>query len=290
MRHTDEMKFTLAIPDSQDLGAGPWAGMGLLYSFVTARMPHAAPVVRHAFLVAALGLFSTSACANAFIPTMISANVVWMLVLAPVVVIEGWLMARWKWAKPYKTAFSGNLLSMLAALPVGVLLSLGGAYLAGADAKSTLSFLPDTVRFFLAQVLFYGDTPVPSYGFAGAFNSAGVFLAALIFIGLCWLLTFVIEGSYYLRKNPSFSRKEIFLGAALANVASYFFLVSLWLPYSYYAASAAQASHLRLCAEPSAWSNGCAGIWERFPEVREFRLSACSKRGIPEGRCLEKSN
>jgi hypothetical protein len=284
------MKPTSSIPDSQSLGAVPWTGMGLLYSLAKARMPHTATVVRHAFLVATLGLFSTSACANAFIPTMISANVVWMLVLAPVVVIEGWLMARWKWARPYKTAFGGNLLSMLAALPVGVLLSLAGAYLTDADARSTLSFLPDTVRFFLAQVLFYGDTPVPSYGFVGSFSSAGVFLAALIFIGLCWLLTFVIEGSYYLRKNPSFSRKEIFLGAALANVASYCFLVSLWLPYSYYAASAAQESFLRFCAEPSAWSNGCTGIWEKFPEVREFRLSACGKRGIPEGRCLEKSN
>lgn len=257
---------------------------------IKTRMPHAAPIIRYAFLAVVLASVSASAYADAFIPTMISANVIWLLVLAPVVMIEGWLMARWKWAMPYKTALNGNLLSMLAALPFGVLLSLAGGYLASADAKSTLSFLPDSVRFFLAQALFYGDTPVPTYGFIVAFSSAGVFLAALIFIGLCWLLTFVIEGYYYSRKNPSRSRKEIFLGTAAANVVSYCFLMVLWLPYSYHSASSAQEFARRICAEPSSWSSRCTDIWTRFPETKELRLAACGKREIPEDRCLERSN
>ena len=253
-------------------------------------MAHPVPVIRHAFLASALALVSASACADAFIPTMISANVIWLLVLAPVVMIEGWLMARWKWVEPYKTAINGNLLSMLAALPFGVLLSLGGGYLVSVDAKTTFSFLSDSVRFFLAQALFYGDTPVPSYGFVVAFSSAGIFLAALIFIGLCWLLTFAVEGYYYSRRNPSRPRKEIFRGTALANLASYCFLVALWLPYSYLSASSAQESARRICAEPSSWSSGCSGIWAKFPEVRHLRVAACGKREIPEGRCLERSN
>lgn len=247
-------------------------------------------VIRHAFLAAALALASASACANAFIPTMISANVVWLLVLVPVVLIEGWLMARWKWVEPYKTAIKGNLLSMLAAMPFGFLLSMGGGYLASPDAKSTLSFLSDSVRFFLAQALFYGDTPVPTYGFVVAFSSAGIFLAALIFIGLCWLLTFAVEGYYYSRRNLSRPRTDIFQGTALASLASYCFLIALWIPYSYFSASAAQESSRRICTEPSSWSGNCGDIFVMFPETRQLRLAACGKREIPEGRCLGGSN
>jgi hypothetical protein len=94
-----------------------------LMSFATA------PVVRYTSLAVALASTSTSAFANAFIPTMISANVVWLFVLAPIVAIEGWLMARWEWERPYKSALNGNLVSMLAALPFGVLLSMAGGYL-----------------------------------------------------------------------------------------------------------------------------------------------------------------
>jgi hypothetical protein len=100
-------------------------------------------------------------------------------------------------------------------------------YLASADSKSTFPYLSDSVRFFLAKALFYGDTPVPSYGFIVGWSMAGIFSAALIFIGLCWLLTFVVEGYFYARKNPSRPRMEIFRRTALANVASYCFLIAL---------------------------------------------------------------
>lgn len=246
--------------------------------------------IRRAGLAVALASFSSAVFADAFIPTMISANVVWLLVLAPVVTIEGWLMARWKWEKPYKHALTGNVLSILAALPFGVLLSLAGGYVASPTGKQTLSFLSDSAHFFLTQALFYGDTPVPSYGFIGSSSMAGIFFAALVFIGLCWLLTFMVEGYYYSRKNPSRPRIEIFRRTALVNVASYCFLIALWLPYSYYSASAAQGLMLNVCAQPSSWSSHCTEIWEKFPEVRELRLASCGTRSIPEQRCLGRSN
>jgi hypothetical protein len=221
---------------------------------------------------------------------MISANALWLLALAPVVMIEGWFMARWKWERPYESAVGGNLLSMLAALPFGVILSLAGGYIYSEGGRAALSFLPDSIRFFLVQVLLYGDTPVPTYGFIFGFNSAGTFLAALIFIGLCWLLTFTVEGSYYSRRNPSRPRGEIFRGTALANLASYCFLIALWLPYSYFSASAAQDSEREFCAQPSAWSGRCNDIWAKFPAVRELRLASCVKGQIPKERCLERSN
>jgi hypothetical protein len=254
-------------------------------------MPFATtPVIRYTCLAVALASTSVSAFANAFIPTMISANVVWLFVLAPIVAIEGRLMARWAWERPYKTALNGNLVSMLAALPFGVLLSMAGGYLASAESKSTFPYLSDSARFFLAQALFYGDPPVPSYGFIVVWSMAGIFFAALIFIGFCWLLTFAVEGYYYSRKNPSRPRIEIFRRTALANVASYCFLIVLWLPYSYYSASSEQDSGRRLCAEPSSWSSRCTEIWEKFPEGKKLRLAACGKRAIPEERCLERSN
>lgn len=254
-------------------------------------MPFAtAPVVRYIILAVALASTPASALANAFIPTMISANVVWLFVLAPIVAIEGWFMDRWEWEKPYKCALNGNLVSMAAALPLGILLSMAGGYLSSADSKSAFPYLSDSVRFFLAQALFYGDTPVPSYGFIVGGSKAGIFFAALIFIGLCWLLTFVVEGYYYARKNPSRPRIEIFRRTALANVASYSFLIALWLPYSYYSASAAQEFERWACGQPSSWSSRCNEIWEKFPEVRELRLAGCRTRSIPERRCLERSN
>lgn len=195
-----------------------------------------APVVRHAMLAVALASASACALANGFIPTMISANVVWFLALAPIVAIEGWFMAGWEWERPYRYALMGNLVSMAAALPFGILLSLAGGYLASADAKAAFPYLADSTRFFLAQALLYGDTPVPSRGFIADSGMAGIFLAALIFIGFCWLLTFAVEGYYYARKNPSRPRLEVFRRTALANVASYCFLLALWLPYSFYCA------------------------------------------------------
>jgi len=245
---------------------------------------------RHVFLAAVLTSVPAAAFADAFIPTMISANVVWLVIFFPVVMIEGWLMARWRWEMPYRNALVGNFLSMLAALPFGVLLSLAGGYLVSPNAKTALPFLSDPVRFFLAQALFYGDTPVPSYGFIPGFGSAGIFLAALIFIGLCWLLTFVVESYYYSRRNPTRPRVAIIRGAAIANLVSYCFLAALWLPYSYFSARAEQDSVRELCVEPSAWSSRCGDIWAKFPEVRELRLAGCAKREIPDGRCLERSN
>jgi len=254
-------------------------------------MPFAvAPVIRYACLAVVLTSASAPAFADAFIPTMISANVVWLFVLAPVVAIEGWLMARWQWERPYKAALGGNLVSMLAALPFGVFLSMVGSYLARTDSRSTFPYLSDSVRFFLAQALFYGDTPAPSYGYIVGWSMARVLFAALIFIGLCWLLTFAVEGYYYSRKNPSRPRTEVFRRTALANAASYCFLIALWLPYSYHSARSAQELERETCADPSSWSSRCTDIWVRFPEVREHRLTACGNREISEGRCLERSN
>ena len=253
-------------------------------------MPLTPSIIRHASLAIVLTSLSTVACANAFIPTMLSANVVWLFVLATVVLIEGWFMARWKWSEPYKHALGGNVLSMLAALPFGVLLSMAGRYLVSAEAESAFPYLSGPVRFFLAQALFYGQMPAPSYGFIVGWSKAGIFLAALIFIGLCWMLTFAVEGYYYSRKNPSRPRKEIFLRTAVANIASYCFLIALWLPYSYYSASSSQNFEREVCASPSYWSSRCTNIWEKFPETRERRLAACSNRQILEDPCLGRSN
>lgn len=73
--------------------------------------------------------------ADAFLPTMISANVLWVLALPLVVAVEGWVMTRWQWQQPHKNALKGNLLSMLAALPIGVGLSILGRYLSSTVLK-----------------------------------------------------------------------------------------------------------------------------------------------------------
>lgn len=183
-------------------------------------------------LAIALSVPSTAVYANGFIPTMVSANVLWLAALAPIVAIEGWLMNRWAWEKPYKSALIGNILSMLAALPLGLLFSKAGMYLGTIDWKTTFPYVSDSARNIIVQSLVYGELPLP-------FNQhewtwAGVSLAALIFIGLCWSFTFVIEGGYYSRKNPTRPRIEILRRTALANTASYYFLIAIWMPYLFH--------------------------------------------------------
>lgn len=178
-----------------------------------------------------------AANADAFIPTMISANLLWLCALPLVVVVEGRFMAHWNWQEPYKNALRGNLWSMLAALPLGVGLSILGGYLSSKDAQTTLAFIPDAARHLLAQTFLYGQLPAPSYGFIAGFGEAGIFLAALLFIGICWLLIFGVEGYYYGKKNPLLPKGKVCGFTAIVNLISYALLLAMWLPYSYYSAS-----------------------------------------------------
>jgi len=237
-----------------------------------------------------LVMFPVVANADAFIPTMISANLLWIFALPLVVAVEGWFMARWNWQEPYKNALRGNLWSMLAALPLGVGLSILGGYLSSKDAQITLAFIPETARHLLAQTFLYGQLPAPSYGFIAGIGEAGIFLAALLFVGICWLLTFGVEGYYYGKKNPLLPRGKVYGFTAIVNLISYSLLLALWLPYSYYAASSDQNFQRRICAQSSSWSSRCSDILARFPDVKEKRLGECHRRGIQEDRCLERSN
>jgi hypothetical protein len=235
-------------------------------------------------------LLSSIAHADAFIPTMVSANVLWVFVLPLVVVVEGWFMARRGWSAPYKNAILGNLLSMLAALPVGLALSTLGQYVASESARQSLSFVPKGLRFGLAQVLLYGQLPAPTYGFIDSFNGfggiAGIVLAAIAFMGICWLVSIGVEGYFYARKNPKVAKSTVYGVTALAHLVSYTLLVLLWLPYSYHAAKANEDSVLRLCANPMAWDSNCPEIFLRYPQIRQTRLDNCKQQDEAQDTCL----
>lgn len=239
------------------------------------------------FFALGLALVAPSASANAFIPTMISANVLWLFVLPLVVAIEGWLMNKWNWLQPYKNSLIGNLLSMLAALPLGFLLSMLGYYFASGGAKTDIPALSDATRFFLAQVFLYGNTPAPTYGFAG-YTGAGYFLAALLFMGVCWLATIFVEGNFYVRKNPSQHKREVYVRTGLANLASYAVLTALWLPFSYISASSGEDVARKVCASADTYSSHCPALMLKFPELKEQRLVSCrNRRGVSEDLCLK---
>lgn len=163
---------------------------------------------------------SDAAQADAFVPTMISANILWFFVLPVIVALEGWLMARQKWQEPYWTALKGNLWSMAAALPLQVVLSILGGYVAERD---TLAFIPYNIRFFLAQVLLYGQ----------AYDARDIFLAPIIFIGICWAFSVAVEGYYYSLRNPLLPRKKVYRTTVIVHIISYLLLLALWLPYLY---------------------------------------------------------
>jgi len=228
-----------------------------------------------------------AAHADGFLPTMISANILWLLALPIVVALEGRMMKRWGWTAPYKNSFWANLWSMVAAVPIGFFLSYAGAYLGSKAGQAALSFIPTSVMFHLAQVFLYGNLPAPSYGYINGFGGmAGIPLAGLVFIGICWLLTFGIEGHYYRTRNPLISKSAIYRGAALSNLASYILLLTMWLPYSYMSAVSGEAMERRICQSANSWSSACMKIWARYPETRVDRIHACEVNGIDAVKCV----
>lgn len=225
--------------------------------------------------------------ANGFLPTMITANILWLLALPLVVALEGWMMKRWGWAAPYKNSFWANFWSMVAAIPIGFVLSYVGVYLGSKAGQAALSFIPNSVTFSLAQVFLYGELPAPSYGYInGLGGMAGIPLAGLVFIGICWLLTFGIEGRYYRTRNPSVAKSVIYRGAALSNLASYSVLLAMWLPYSYLSAVSGEAMERRICEEANSWSSSCLKIWARYPDLKVNRIRACEVKGIDAVKCI----
>jgi hypothetical protein len=211
-------------------------------------------------VASATAICPISALADGFLPTMISANALWVVALPLVVAVEGWFMVRWKWEEPYKNSLRGNLLSMFAALPIGIALSVLGWYLVSNDGQATLGFIPTSARELLGQTFLYGQLPAPSYGFIDEAGNAGIYLAALLFMGICLLLTFGVESYYYRKKNPQLSRGTVFCQTAIANLISYLLLFALWIPYSYHSASAADDFWQDFCRRGSGWSSACTKI------------------------------
>jgi len=237
-----------------------------------------------------LMLFSTmpmTARANGFLPTMISANILWLLALPLVVAVEGWMMKRWGWNAPFKNCFWANFWSMIAAIPIGFVLSFLGGYLGGVSQKTALSFIPETVKFNLSQVLLYGQLPAPSYGYINGYGTAGISLAGLIFIGICWLLTFGVEGRYYRIRNPFISTLAIYCGTALSNLSSYSLILAMWLPYSYMSAAKDEAMQLHSCQLGHVWSPICQDIWDRYPETKDKWLLSCLQ-GFDSSECFKR--
>ena len=244
------------------------------------------PLALGLFLLASTGL----AHANGFLPTMISANILWFLALPLVVFMEGWLLRRWGWTSPFKASFWANVLSMVAALPVGVGLSLLGAWLVPMRGNGVLleAGASRQVEFIVGQVLLYGQVSAPAFGFTGgASPMAQVALAALGFMALCWALTVVVEGWYLGRKNPSMGRRVLARKVALMHLISYSALAALWLPYAYWGAMETEQRSIRFCSQALSWSSRCETIWQKFPDAREKRLADCAKNQVEEGRCLK---
>ncbi len=229
-------------------------------------------------VAAVLCIFAVSANANAFIPSLISANVLWALALPVVVGLEGFLIARSGWQEPYKTSFVANLLSMAAALPLGIVITLLAATLGDERTQG--------MQAVVTGALVYGGVPVPSYGYLGRNEVSSWVLAALIFMGLCWLATWIVEGWYFAKHNPSIARRDIYSRTAKINLASYAMLVALWVPYSLYFAYQGEEQEKASCSNWHFWGPDCPAIWSKYPEIRAARLQSCSSQGMNTETCL----
>ncbi len=228
-----------------------------------------------------------AAHANGFMPTMIFANVLWLVVLPVVSVLEGAMMKRWGWQAPYKNSFWANFWSMIAAIPVGLTLSYIGGYLVSPNGKTSLDFIPEKVSGVLAGVFLYGHLPAPSYGHITSYGGmANLSLAGLAFIGICWILTFVVEAHYHRVRNPSIAGSVIHRGVAVSNLVSYGLLLLMWLPYSYFSAIASESMERRMCSQSHTWSSSCLKMWSLYPELKTERLKSCEDNGVDAAACI----
>lgn len=225
--------------------------------------------------------------ANGFMPTMIFANVLWLVVLPVVSVLEGAMMKRWGWQEPYKNSFWANFWSMIAAIPVGLALSYIGGYLVSPHGRANLDFIPEKVSGLLAGTFLYGHLPAPSYGHITTHGGmASLSLAGLAFIGICWILTFAVEAHYHRVRNPSIAGSVIYRGVAVSNLVSYGLLLLMWLPYSYFSAIANESMERHVCTRSNTWSSSCLKMWSLYPELKIERLKNCEENGVDATACV----
>lgn len=190
---------------------------------------------------------SSIAHADAFIPTMVSANVLWIVMLPVVIGIEGWFMARQNWPNPYKASTVANILSMLAVLPIEIGLSALGGSLVGMNGSK------DSLKAFFGGLLMYGWVPAPKYGFVGFDEYSSIALAAILFIGICWMFSIVIESLYYTRKYRNTDKRTIWRLTVKSHSVSYALILALWLPYSYFSARSAERDAIQFLFQSCCW-------------------------------------
>jgi hypothetical protein len=232
----------------------------------------------------------TLAAANGFLPTMITSGVVWLLVLPLVVVTEAWFLRRWGWQDAAWTAVCANLLSTVAALPLGLALSGLGAWLVPLGGGGPLREvgLSAEATSVVGQVLLYGQAPAPSFGFVGGPSTvAATLLATLGFMAVCGLFTVVVEGLYLRRKNPSLGRRALVRQVVRMHLASYGLLAALWLPAAWFGAREAERQAVGTCSRADSWSGACPQVLRLFPDAAAARAADCAQRGAPAERCLQ---
>ena len=219
---------------------------------------------------------------------MVSANVLWLFTLPLVATAEGWLLKRWGWSKPYQWAFLANLLSMLAALPIGLALTQAGLHLVPMRGPSVLQEigLSQDTSFFIGQVLVYGRAQSPGFGYAGGGSPvAGTLLAALLFMAICWLVTAAVEGWFLATRNRAVRGRQLWQRVVKMHLLSYGLLAALWVPFAYAKAQDQEEWTQRACSVSNWMLDVCLGIWEKYPQTLADRKSNCEAKGVPQDKC-----
>lgn len=177
-------------------------------------------------------------------------------------------MSYWGWKNPYKNSAKANLLSMLIAIPLGIIVCIIGSIILNLEEKY-LRALPSDVSFQLAQIFLFGQISTYNFGFAIEewMTNDGVVLAAVLYMGICLAFTIWVEGNYHARKNPEIGRKNIFMRTTIIHFCSYMVLLMAWLPYSYYSAKNKEDALKVLCSKNNAGRYECEKIWSKFPEI-----------------------
>ncbi len=234
-----------------------------------------------------MALFYSSGClANGFLPVMVSANVLWLFLLPTVVLIEGFFLKRWGWAKPYKSSLLANLVSTVVGIPLGFFLNMLGI----AFGKEHSFDYPDInidSTYWVDQIFVVGKPDLPSLfpAFGDPFYSL-FYAGAIIFI-VCYLpVTILVEGWYLKKHVHGIDRKEFWKKITSVHIVSYLFLASLWFPLAYFDAQRAEEDSKMICSQPPAGNKYCQKIWEKYPDLKDMRLQKCEALEISQDECF----
>ena len=137
--------------------------------------------------------------ANVMIPTVAEHVVIMLVLLIPVALIEGVVLARrhvLKYGESFRLALRANLVSTFVGLPLGYVFALAGFIPAGLFVSLLPERIESVIGVILSGALYHGGT-APS-----ELDEVGFFLGTLLVMIPYFLVTIRVERKVLMKRKP----------------------------------------------------------------------------------------